>query len=159
MPDMSSSSHDNLVLATRRLREAIDDALLTEDPVSVMWVRLHPVSGIQKELGADVADAALAYLQEALADALPHAQIHPLMDDEVLVIVPGADRSQAEICQEQAEDFLTQHPLVLTNVDGKGDCLEVRLRIDSGLALYPDDGDDAETVVQRAFRESQRERS
>lgn len=133
----------NRVLLQDRLRHGVTAAQRSGEGLALLLMDLDQFKEINDTLGHEHGDRLLqqigARLQRVLRDSDTVAR---LGGDEFAVIVPGADRVGAEIVAEKVAAAL-EHPFQLED-------MTVQARASIGIALFPDQGADAETLVQRA---------
>jgi diguanylate cyclase (GGDEF)-like protein len=113
------------------------------DKVAVMLVDLDHFKDVNDTLGHHVGDGLLREVANRLRAALPDVTIARLGGDEFAVLIPEAkDRDEVMSLAERAMIALRE-PVV-----AEGIRLGVHASI--GFALFPDDAQDLQTLVQRA---------
>lgn len=133
----------NRVLLQDRLRHGVAVAERSDDSLALLLMDLDQFKEINDTLGHDHGDRLLQQIGSRLQRVLRDGDtVARLGGDEFAVIVPGADRVGAEIVADKLEAAL-EHPFQLED-------MTVQARASVGIALYPEQGADAETLVQRA---------
>jgi diguanylate cyclase (GGDEF)-like protein/PAS domain S-box-containing protein len=113
--------------------------------IAVMLINLDRFKNINDSLGRSVGDALLRQVAEWLSANTGDGNLVARFGaDHFGVVLPDvADRRNLErLPEEMLRDFFA-HPFRLENT-------ELRLSATAGVALFPNDGDDAETLVMNA---------
>lgn len=141
------SKHDpltgllNRIALFRRLEDAISRADYKETPVAVILLKINSVKAINEQYGHNMGDAVLKEsaqrLKACIGDKYTLAR---LWGDEFVLIVDEFESEQniALLAHEIAERFNEKYVI--------GD-LEVNLFAMIGISIYPDDGDDVDTLL------------
>ncbi|HVM39988.1 MAG TPA: diguanylate cyclase, partial [Acidimicrobiia bacterium] len=133
----------NRVLLQDRLRHAIATAERSGEPLGLLLLDLDQFKEINDTLGHDHGDRLLQQIGSRLRRVLrENDTIARLGGDEFAVIVPGADRVGCERVAGKIEQAL-EEPFPLED-------MTVQARASVGIAVFPDQGTDAETLIQRA---------
>lgn len=133
----------NRVLLQDRLRQAVANAHRTNEPLALLLMDLDQFKEINDTLGHEHGDRLLRQIGSRLQKVLREADtVARLGGDEFAVVVPGADRMAAEIVAGTLASAL-EHPFQLED-------MTVQARASVGIAMFPDQGTDAATLVQRA---------
>ena len=143
------SLHDHLTglpnrsLFQLRTERSLAQAAADQGRVAVMLVDLDHFKDVNDTLGHHVGDGLLREVAQRLIAALPDLTVARLGGDEFAVLVPAvSDRRQVLLLAEQAMTQLRE-PVV-----AEGIRLGVHASI--GFALFPEDAQDQQTLVQRA---------
>jgi len=117
-------------------------------PFSVLFVDINHFKKINDEFGHDVGDAVLQELGRRLAAAVDgNDLVARFAGDEFLVLLDAIERREdAEQMRVKIEQVLRQPLEVLTG----SKTLEPALGAAVGVAIYPEDGQDVETLVRHA---------
>jgi diguanylate cyclase (GGDEF)-like protein len=131
-------------LANRRLfYDRLNAAVQDEERLAVAMVDLDRFKELNDTLGHHAGDLLLAKLGPRLIDAVGEgALVARLGGDEFALLLPGAGLARASEVGRHVGAAL-QHPF---EIDG----LEVVMDASIGAALYPQHGEDAEGLLQRA---------
>lgn len=151
-PHSQMDREESLNLAGRWLEEAIEDARASGDSVTAIWVLMDRMDQITEEHGPEVHESARTWLLECLAEVFPTARVHRLVGGGMLLILAGTGTTPAELLLARAQDFLSDHPLVIHDPDGEE--VAVSLQVDTGMASYPEDGSDPLVLVAKALEEA-----
>jgi diguanylate cyclase (GGDEF)-like protein/PAS domain S-box-containing protein len=140
------ASHDELTgLANRsNFRDALAERLRLRNPCAVLIIDLDHFKAVNDTLGHSVGDRLIAAAADRIRHALPaDALVARLGGDEFAVILPiGRDVAEAIAPAERIiNEFAASFPIA-------GHSLSVGATI--GVALAPEDSEDAETLVQYA---------
>ncbi|MCX9154933.1 diguanylate cyclase [Niveibacterium sp. 24ML] len=127
-------------------RRAADDS-----PFAVLFVDLNYFKQVNDRLGHEAGDKVLIEIAERLRDAVRASDFVARYagDEFVLLLDRVADRAQAERVREHIEHVLAQ-PLRSVDVSALG---STALGGAVGLALFPQDGDEAEPLMRSADHE------
>ncbi len=134
----------NRPLFNDRLTLAMTNADRNKDKVAVMLLDLDRFKDINDTLGHDVGDALLINVAQRLTDLLRRGDTVARMGgDEYLVIIPdvGWEGYADVIAGKIVETF--RSPFALTGH-------EVSVTTSVGVSLYPQDGNDIDTLVKKA---------
>lgn len=136
----------NRLLFNDRLTQAIERAKRQRHGLAVLLVDLDRFKLINDSLGLDLGDRVLRLVGERLVTALRSSDtVARLAADEFLVLLPGT--AEAEHAARVAQKLLEALKPAL-QIDGNGQDLAVTASI--GIAIYPHDGDGAETLIRNA---------
>ena len=130
--------------------------LLTASPereVAVLMLDVDHFKQVNDEYGHDVGDAVLQELARRLAGAVrANDMVARYAGDEFLVMLDSVDRREdaERVCATLAE--LMAHPLGMLPADGE----RPELGASIGYALYPEDGQDVETLIRHADQQMYR---
>ena len=134
----------------RRIEDRIQQHRRRGDdrPFVVMFADLNQFKRINDRHGHDVGDRVLQELALRLKDAVRTDDVVARYagDEFLLVLDSVASRADARRLREQIEARLREplHAMVLLGETAAGDGASI------GLALYPDDGRDVDSLIQRA---------
>ncbi|MFZ4625536.1 MAG: putative bifunctional diguanylate cyclase/phosphodiesterase [Rhodoferax sp.] len=147
-----SNRHAFLERLNRELRRAKHK----ETKFGILFMDLDGFKRINDTLGHDAGDEALKHTANALTDAVrsvdlisrdtkadPGVQIARLGGDEFTALILDIKRPEDALVVANRVLDLTRMPF---NVDGQ----QLRLTTSIGIALYPDDGDDAAQLLKHA---------
>ena len=125
----------------RELRRAIDRARADDEELALLVIDLDHFKELNDTLGHHAGDRVLAQLGPRIRTAL-RAEDHVarLGGDEFAALLPGA--GAAEGAGERIAAALSER----FSVEG----IELQIAASIGVALFPEHGDDAETLLQRA---------
>jgi diguanylate cyclase len=125
----------------RELRRAIERARADREGLALLVIDLDHFKELNDTLGHHAGDRVLAQLGPRIRTALRAGDhVARLGGDEFAVLLPGADAAQGageRIAAALSERF---------TVEG----IELQIAASIGVALYPEHGEDAETLLQRA---------
>ncbi len=135
----------NRALFTKRLGAAIEHARLAHGRVAVLFIDLDRFKDINDTLGHHAGDGLLRSVSRRLLQSVRGGDtVSRLGGDEFTVLLAGAG-STADVQRLIDERLL---PLMREPHSIGGMTLQVACSI--GIALYPDDGEDIETLMQNA---------
>jgi len=128
------------------LNHSIVEALMEVNEnsrLALIWIDLDRFKEVNDLLGHPVGDRVLVEISRRLLDACPkEAIVSRFGGDEFIIFTPIANRKEAErICSEI-------HIEIMRTIRADGHRLEVRASL--GVATLPEDGTDADTLMQRA---------
>ena len=114
-----------------------------DDRLALIWVDLDRFKEVNDLLGHPVGDRVLSEVATRLAECSPSdATIARFGGDEFIVFTPIADRKDSERISSEI------HAEIMRPFRVDGERLEVRASL--GVALLPEDGKDADTLMQSA---------
>ena len=117
--------------------------LAAEQMLTMFWLDLDRFKEVNDLLGHQVGDRVLQETAARLSDVMPEdAIVARFGGDEFTVVCKVADRRQAEMLASEV------HAELMRPIRINGDRLEVGASI--GVSLLPDDGTDADTLMQNA---------
>jgi diguanylate cyclase (GGDEF)-like protein/PAS domain S-box-containing protein len=134
----------NRMLFADRLNLAIAGALRNRQKLAVMLLDLDYFKDVNDTLGHGVGDQLLRSVGERLITLLrKNDTVSRMGGDEFFLLLPelARVRDASTIARKVLEAF--REPFVL-------DCHEVHITTSIGYALYPDDGEDADTLLQNS---------
>jgi diguanylate cyclase (GGDEF)-like protein/PAS domain S-box-containing protein len=141
--------HDPLTtLANRRLLHdrfaiALAQARRSGEPIAVASLDIDRFKQINDELGHPIGDQVLRTVARRLSAAVREGDtVARLGGDEFLILLPGTVRSGATTIAARILRESTMRPAV---DDG-----DLRVSFSIGIAMFPDDGDDADTLLKVA---------
>lgn len=132
----------NRLCFLRRLRQAIDAARGDGQRLAVLFVDLDRFTRVNDALGHDLGSQVLVKLAGRLAGVAPSAHTVARVGGDEFALLQAGDVTQAEELARAVVAALTA-PMTL---DGH----EVQIGLSIGIALYPDDGQDADMLVRHA---------
>ncbi len=110
---------------------------------ALIWIDLDRFKEVNDLLGHPVGDRVLAEVARRLRDVCPESStVSRFGGDEFIIFCPIADRKASERIASEV------HAEIMRPIRIDGDRLEVRASL--GVALLPDDGADADTLMQCA---------
>lgn len=133
----------NRHLIQDRLQQSIFRAQRENDPLAILVVDLNRFKDVNDTLGHNVGDALLKQVGVRFSNKLRQADtIGRLGGDEFAVVIPKADAERATLVAEHLLQALA-YPIEL-----EGGSYAVSASM--GIALYPDHGEDVQTLLRRA---------
>ena len=115
-------------------------------PVGLLMYKPDNFKLINDTHGHEAGDRTLRYIAEGLKSFVPDRDmLFRYMGNENAIIVPGADRGRLKRMAEDTGEFLRGLDLAAL-LDGDG----IRLSVSFGLAVAPEHGGDAESLVEAA---------
>lgn len=146
------ASHDPLTgLLSRgplhdRLAQALERVCRGEEPLALLYLDLDGFKAVNDRHGHDAGDRVLCEIAQRLRNGVRHADtVARLGGDEFVVLLEGAEESAAQALAQALRASL-QRPCV---VDASA---AVALDASIGIALYPRDGADAQSLLRHADR-------
>ncbi|MGZ4122043.1 MAG: putative bifunctional diguanylate cyclase/phosphodiesterase [Tumebacillaceae bacterium] len=148
--NLFQANHDSLTgLPNRRyfreiLQTALKQAEQSDEQLAVMFIDLDRFKNINDTLGHSVGDVFLQQVAIRLADCLPEGgTISRHGGDEFTLILPqvGEMREAEEVAERIIETMTDPYHLL-----GH----ELFSSISIGISMYPDDGDDLDTLIKNA---------
>lgn len=133
----------NRSLLLAKAEQAIASAARNDDPLAVLFIDLDRFKQVNDSLGHVAGDELLRAAADRIRDKLrPTDLVGRLSGDEFVVVLPQADADRAADAVERLQAELAL-PLQLAGTD-----LSVSACV--GVAMFPADGRDMETLLQRA---------
>ncbi|USB34181.1 EAL domain-containing protein [Paenibacillus sp. YPG26] len=142
--------HDDLTgLPNRRrlkemLKEQIENSRISKGSAAVIIVNINRFKAINDSLGYSAGDRLLKDMGARLTrSCTPAEQVYRMGEDEFAVIVPGVSKVSA--VHDRMDQLLAalESTIVIENS-------EYHLSVSLGLALFPEDGDTADQLLQNA---------
>ncbi len=141
----------NRLLYRERLNQALRRARRHQQPLAVVVLDLDDFKRINETLGHDAGDRVLCRVADRLqAEAARQSALHPVAPtiartggDEFMVLFEEVDGIGAAA---RAADGLRS---CVGEVEG-GEGRDVLLRASAGIAMFPEDGEDMETLIRNA---------
>ncbi|MEO0872747.1 MAG: diguanylate cyclase, partial [Pseudomonadota bacterium] len=128
------------------LNHAMVETMMTRDEDSqfaLIWIDLDRFKEVNDLLGHPVGDRVLVEVGRRLQDVCPEGStVSRFGGDEFVVFCPVTSRKDAERISSEV------HAEIMSPIRVEADRLEVRASL--GVALLPQDGEDADTLMQRA---------
>ena len=134
----------NRALMVDRLGQSIQNAGLAGDKFAVAWIDLERLTTINESLGRHAGDALIRQVAERLTRAAGTASLSRVVGDHFVVLLPAVKgRSEAGrvFANLSRTCFGEAYPLEGT---------EIKVAAKAGLALFPNHGTDAETLLGNA---------
>ncbi len=133
----------NRVLLEERARFAVANAKRTHSQLSLIFFDLDHFKNINDSLGHSTGDALLVELAQRLKDSLREGDtISRLGGDEFILLLTGTDEHGAERVAEKLLQTVN-HPYQIGQY-------ELNISASIGIAVYPEDGEDLETLLRNA---------
>jgi diguanylate cyclase (GGDEF)-like protein/PAS domain S-box-containing protein len=133
----------NRTLLQDRLQHAIRLAYRQRAPLALLFLDLDQFKAVNDRFGHHAGDQLLQQAAPRLQAALRESDtLARLGGDEFAVVLPGARSADAEVVAQKIVRAFEQ-PFV---IDGR----HVTMHVSTGIALFPDHGADAETLVRHA---------
>ena len=132
----------NRSLLQAKADQAIAAAGRAQQPLAVLFVDLDRFKQVNDSLGHPAGDALLRHTASQLQQLRTSDIAGRLSGDEFVVVLPQCDAAQATTVVEHLQTLLAK-PLTLA-----GSALSVTASV--GVAMFPADGRDMETLLQRA---------
>ncbi|HVR48876.1 MAG TPA: GGDEF and EAL domain-containing protein, partial [Pseudorhodoferax sp.] len=133
----------NRSLLQAKADQAIASAARTQQPLAVLFVDLDRFKQVNDSLGHPAGDSLLRHTASLLQQQLRGSDIAGrLSGDEFVAVLPQCDAASATAVVEHLQALLAK-PLTLA-----GAALSVTASV--GVAMFPADGRDMETLLQRA---------
>jgi diguanylate cyclase (GGDEF)-like protein len=134
----------NRTLLRERLAEAIDDARGAEGGVGVLILDVDRFKEVNDTLGYQNGDLLLRGIGERVVATLPaDATVARLGSDEFAVLLPEMTNPAAVLAMARQLVAALETPF-------RVDELSVEVEATIGVSVYPEHGDDAETLLRRA---------
>jgi|GEM_PF-141093 len=128
------------------LNHAMVETMMAVTPgqqIALMWIDLDRFKEVNDLMGHPVGDRVLMEVAHRLQDVSPEsATVARFGGDEFIIFTPVSDRKESEKIASEI------HAEIMRPIRIDGDRLEVRASL--GVALLPDDGEDADTLMQSA---------
>jgi diguanylate cyclase (GGDEF)-like protein len=133
----------NRALLTDRIEQAIRAARRDSSPLALLIIDLDRFKEVNDTLGHLVGDQLLTQVGERLSEALRQVDtIARLGGDEFAILLPGVDTEQAcAVAQKLLAALEAEHQLDELRLYSAGSI---------GIAMYPEHGTEAQTLIQRA---------
>lgn len=133
----------NRTLLTDRVGQALKDAQREQRPLGLMFLDIDNFKNVNDTLGHSVGDALLTELAKRFATVLREADtVSRLGGDEFILLLPATDSDGAA--------HVAQMLLAETSRTCRIGLHEFNVTASIGIALYPADGDNFETLSQAA---------
>ncbi len=132
----------NRAAFNERLAAMLDRSVAPEKPFALLSVDLDRFKEINDVFGHSIGDSLLQEVARRLQDAAKGAFIARVGGDEFAIVAEGEQPSGAEALTESL------HAAIADHIDIQGHQLQVALSI--GVAIYPNDGANAETLIANA---------
>jgi diguanylate cyclase (GGDEF)-like protein len=133
----------NRALFLDRLAVALAQAERNGGVLAVLFLDLDDMKAINDTFGHAIGDRVLQCVGERLVSALRGGDtVARVGGDEFLILLPISEAAEAEALAKKILKEITE-PLIV-------DDDELNLTTSIGVALYPDDGADAETLIRHA---------
>lgn len=134
----------NRILLLDRLRSAIELAARQGWQLAVMFMDLDQFKHINDSLGHAVGDHLLLSVAHCLASCARHSDtISRQGGDEFLVLLPFIEHAEdAALCAKKM--------IVALDLPHHIDSHDLHISVSIGISIFPDDGQDAETLIKNA---------
>lgn len=140
------SQHDTLTGLYNRhtFRQVISNTLINDQQHLLVAINIRGFSNLNDILGIQIGDRCLKALAQRLIDINNEGWQHARLDGDVfLSLIPIAENEHVDRC---IQDFMTRLAKPL-----KVDSLELNLKFWAGIAIYPQDSNDAKAVFRRTM--------
>lgn len=138
------TSLPNRVLLIDRLQQAMAQVRLADKILAVLFIDLDGFKPINDRLGHQVGDQTLVEMGKRMTDSLRTSDtVARIGGDEFVVLLPGL--SNADECEHLTRRILKE---IAEPIDVKGHSFSLSASI--GIALYPNDADDADSLLRYA---------
>ncbi|WLH80415.1 MULTISPECIES: bifunctional diguanylate cyclase/phosphodiesterase [unclassified Pseudomonas] len=137
--------HDRLTgLPNRALAmERLGNAIATHRPMALIYLGIDNLRAASETAGPEAVDQLLLDVSRSLQGALrPGDTLAHLIADEFLLLLEGAGSDEAVGLADKLQQLLLRP----RRINGHDLALDCRL----GIAAYPDDGESADTLLERA---------
>jgi diguanylate cyclase len=137
--------HDRLTgLPNRALAmERLGNAIATHRPMALIYLGIDNLRAASETAGPEAVDQLLQDVSRSLQGALrPGDTLAHLIADEFLLLLEGAGSDEAVGLADKLQQLLLRP----RRINGHDLALDCRL----GIAAYPDDGESADTLLERA---------
>ncbi len=134
----------NRFLALDRLSQMLKEAERSDKQIAVIFLDLDDFKKINDTLGHDCGDRVLVQAAGRLRNALRKGDTVGRLGGDEFIVLLGGLRDAADA--RPVADNLLRHFRAPFDLDGRKLVLTASL----GIALYPDDGDSAETLLRNA---------
>ncbi|MYM67435.1 EAL domain-containing protein [Pseudoduganella sp. FT55W] len=126
-----------------RARQLLEQARVNRTPAALLMLDLDHFKDINDTLGHTVGDALLSELALRLTSCLRDGDmVARLGGDEFIFVMPNMNSGEASDVARKLLDLIGQSHTVGVH--------DLRVSASIGIAMYPDDGHDVETLLQRA---------
>ncbi|MFN8769005.1 MAG: EAL domain-containing protein [Lysobacteraceae bacterium] len=133
----------NRVLLRERFEMAINYAKRERKPFAVLFIDLDRFKQINDSLGHGYGDRVLMIIADRLRDCIRQVDTAARIGgDEFIVLLAGVDAQGAEIAARRILNAVAQ-PVDVAD-------MSFRLTVSIGIAMYPEDGADAEELARNA---------
>jgi diguanylate cyclase (GGDEF)-like protein/PAS domain S-box-containing protein len=135
----------NRALFARRLGVAITQARRTGQRVAVLFIDLDRFKNINDSLGHHIGDGLLRSVSQRLLEAVRASDsVSRLGGDEFTVLLDGVDEA------DEVTRIIDQRLVPLLREPHRVGGITLEVSCSVGVALYPDDGADIDTLMQNA---------
>ena len=134
----------NRSLVNDRIRQALTAAKRDKTNLALMFLDLDRFKPVNDTLGHHVGDLLLIEAAKRMQDCVRESDtVGRIGGDEFVVLLPTVDSGQDAMLVAEKIRYALNQPFVLAGND-------LHISSSIGLALYPEHGDDAETLVKYA---------
>lgn len=144
------SNHDpltdlpNRTLFTDRLQTAIKQAERDREMIAVMYIDLDHFKFVNTTYGYHLGDSILQIVADRLASGLRKGDtVARVSADDFLVLIPRLGKEEFAVSGAENLTRIIRQPILL---EGK----EIYLDASIGISFYPNDGDNADTIIGAA---------
>ncbi|TGN39407.1 sensor domain-containing diguanylate cyclase [Marinobacter confluentis] len=131
--------------ATRLLDDEIVRARRYGRSLALLWIDLDHFKQVNDQLGHAAGDTVLRGFSELLSSRVRQVDlVSRFGGEEFVVVLPEMDATEASQSAERLRELVASSPQQL------GDGREVNLTMSVGVAIYPDHGDDASSLIAAA---------
>ncbi|MDP1785298.1 MAG: EAL domain-containing protein [Sulfuricurvum sp.] len=134
----------NRILLNDRVQYAISIAHRTKEPIALLFLDLDHFKNINDSLGHNIGDSLLVQVSKRMLSLLREEDtLSRQGGDEFIIVLPGTDADGAAHVAEKLIDAISSQPYPIQHH-------ELSITPSIGIALYPMDGSDFETLFQSA---------
>jgi diguanylate cyclase (GGDEF)-like protein len=138
----------NRALFYDRVERAIVEAKRNGAPTAVLLIDLDRFKEINDSLGHHIGDLLLQRIGPVLESCLRETDtVARLGGDEFAVVLPHVSGSEHAVAAARRINELFERPFVLEEI---ADELALDVEASIGIAMFPEDGEDVATLIQRA---------
>lgn len=131
---------------SRQLRESIDEMISTrkDQDFAILFLDLDRFKNINDTLGHEVGDLVLKEVTQLLVSNLSYEYIISRMGgDEFVIVIPELEREEEAIDTAEKIISLFNTPILIKDY-------ELHITGSIGIAFYPNDGEDVDTLIKHA---------
>jgi diguanylate cyclase (GGDEF)-like protein/PAS domain S-box-containing protein len=135
----------NRTLFTDRLTQALSHAQRNNNMLSVIFIDLNRFKYINDAMGHMIGDQLLQQTAQRIKTCLPlDGTVARMGDDEFVILIPEIDHATDPV---KTIELIFQYFAAPFHLDNQ----EIFITASAGIAIYPADGDDANTLIKNAY--------